>query len=240
MPNHVRNIVKMKGITSLPIFTDKDGCDSQTVSEFDFNKIIPMPESLKVESGLIEMVAIEAAIRRAAAGVKRGSLYPRILPGMTEATYAIELNRSGKNEDELCELGAKYIHNLIFHGATTWYDWCIEHWGTKWNSYENKRVDQDIITFETAWSAPEPIIAHLANMYPDTEIEHWWADEDTGNNDGYAKYSGGKADIIFHYDNQSSEAYATYILCWGYSKCLYRDENGIWHHRDCDECHGCD
>ena len=77
-------------------------------------------------------------------------------------------------------------------------------------------------------------------MYPKAEIEHWWADEDMGCNTGYTKYNGGEAAIISHYDKHTNEAYDTYVHCWGDSPCLYKDEDSIWHHHDCDECHGCD
>ena len=46
--------------------------------------------------------------------------------------------------------------------------------------------------FETAWSNPEPIMLKLSEMYPEATIEHWWADEDMGSNDGYRVYRGGK------------------------------------------------
>lgn len=46
MPNHVKNVVKMEGITNLPLFVEEDGKRC-----FDFNKIILMPESLNIESG---------------------------------------------------------------------------------------------------------------------------------------------------------------------------------------------
>ena len=40
MPNHVKNIIKMKGITALPLFTKKEDCDGKMVPAFDFNTII--------------------------------------------------------------------------------------------------------------------------------------------------------------------------------------------------------
>lgn len=46
MPNYVSNTIYMDGIADLPLFTEKDG-----VKAFDFNKIIPMPESLDIEDG---------------------------------------------------------------------------------------------------------------------------------------------------------------------------------------------
>lgn len=42
----------------------------------------------------------------------------------------------------------------------TWYDWCPQYWGTKWNAYSHRPIQRtdDSITFifETAWSPPGP------------------------------------------------------------------------------------
>ena len=40
MANHVRNIVRMKGIADLPLY----GKGENGVRYFDFNKLIPMPK----------------------------------------------------------------------------------------------------------------------------------------------------------------------------------------------------
>ena len=45
MPNHVTSMISMKGITKLDLFKKENNH-----KEFDFNKIIPMPEELHVES----------------------------------------------------------------------------------------------------------------------------------------------------------------------------------------------
>lgn len=42
-----------------------------------------------------------------------------------------------------------------------WYDWSVENWGTKWNSFEGNVTDAGI-GFSTAWSPPIPVIAALA------------------------------------------------------------------------------
>jgi hypothetical protein len=56
------------------------------------------------------------------------------------------------------------------HGANNWYDWAIEHWGTKWNAYDIvylDGVDADhiygdiLVKIETAWSPPMPVLAAL-------------------------------------------------------------------------------
>ena len=62
MPNHVRNIIKMEEIEKLSLIKVND----EGEKFLDFNALIPMPESLNMESGTIEEIAIEAAIRKLA------------------------------------------------------------------------------------------------------------------------------------------------------------------------------
>lgn len=141
---------------------------------------------------------------------------------------------------EKARIGLQYISNKVLYGHTTWYDWSCENWGTKWNSYDNEQVDADTILFSTAWSNPEPIMLKLSEMYPEATIEHWWADEDMGSNDGRRVYRGGKIVEGDYCDTCSNEAYETYMECWGESECLYKDDEGLWQKRSCEECHGCD
>lgn len=42
-----------------------------------------------------------------------------------------------------------------------WYDWCVENWGTRSNSYEGQ-VTEEGIGFNTAWSPPVGVIVALA------------------------------------------------------------------------------
>jgi len=228
------NILKMKGIAKLPLFSyGNDGG-----KRFDFNKIIPMPEPLNVESGSKENLAVEVVLRKLAAPQ---DILQKIcvVPNMSVDLYQRAMENSRMSEDELCKLGLVYIRNKVLYGATSWYYWCCKNWGTKWNSYENEEQDEDTISFETAWSPPEEVIARLAQMYPDAVIEHWWADEDAGNNSGYAKYMGKEEASVNYYEADSSKAYETYVFCWGESQCLYQDDEGLWHHKDCDKCQGC-
>ena len=164
MPNHVKNIVKMEGITKLPLFkTEYDEYEKRDVVCFDFNKIIPMPESLNMVSGSLETLAIEAVNRRLSQRRHRFQQgYSK--PQMTDEEYRIRLESHEKTEEELLELGLQYISNKVKYGATTWYDWCCDNWGTKWNAYSNEQEDEDTISFETAWSNPEPVMLKLSEI----------------------------------------------------------------------------
>ena len=225
MPNYVKNIVKMTGISSFPLFSK--------LGDFDFNKLIPMPKSLNIGSGFIETLAMEALARNQGIQVSLNR------QPMSDKKYLEAIDRFHETEQHLCQLGIQYLRNEIRYGARTWYDWCIKHWGTKWNAMNSKKIATDMLCFDTAWSAPEPVIAQLAKMYPKTEIEHWWADENLGCNSGYTKYEGGEEKEIVYHENNSYEAFATYVFCWGESLCLCMTD-GLWHMRDCENCHGCD
>lgn len=191
MPNHVRNKVKMTGIANLPLFTTKtDEYTKEQFTFFDFNKLIPMPESLNIESGSSEDVAIEAVLRKMSK--RRFGFLSNKYGKMTDDEYERRKKAHGKTDEELAKIGLQYISNKVLYGHTTWYDWSCENWGTKWNSYDNEQVDADTILFSTAWSNPEPIMLKLSEMYPEATIEHWWADEDMGSNDGRRVYRGGK------------------------------------------------
>lgn len=73
------------------------------------------------------------------------------------------------------------------------YEWCRDNWGTKWNAYEQKRLSASSIYFETAWSAPRPIMDALAEKFPDVFFKLEYCDEDmTGNNAGMLLYKDGK------------------------------------------------
>jgi hypothetical protein len=76
------------------------------------------------------------------------------------------------------------------YGADNWYDWTCNNWGTKWNAYE-VYVDGDEISFDTAWSTPEPIFRKLSEQHPDVLIHVQYADEDFGYNVGEYKFKGG-------------------------------------------------
>lgn len=104
------------------------------------------------------------------------------------------------------------------YGKNNWYDWNVAHWGTKWNSYGYREYDQleNALKFDTAWSAPHPVIEKLSEMYPDIGIEHSWADEDIGCNCGKHIYMGGDR-IDEYYPDYGKEAIDFACEIKGYS-----------------------
>lgn len=146
-------------------------------------------------------------------------------------------DKKRNNGTEMLELGKQYVQNFEKYGTTTWYDWCIQNWGTKWNSYSFAFRDEDTIQFDTAWSRPESIIRKLAESYPNLTVDHWWADEDIGYNTGHVCYEDG-CEYGGPVTDGSTEAYEIYVFCCGECNCLFQT-NGVWVRKNCETCHDC-
>ena len=56
----------------------------------------------------------------------------------------------------------------------SWWDWRVQNWGTKWNSYECdlELDDLDMLryTFDTAWGPPVGVIDKLRELYPEVSV----------------------------------------------------------------------
>lgn len=228
MPNYVANVVKMKGIAHLPLFSTEDGKKC-----FDFNKIIPMPESLNIESGsrteqaivyyltnrcLIPLGCLDEDVRKIIANTVTNMFSKNWAQEVFIRTSEWAYKARPYEQDKLYSDGEKYVNNYKNYGATTWYDWCTANWGTKWNAGSNIEIDNSTISFQTAWAMPEPVITKLSQMYPDKEVKIWWADEDRGSNTGHAVYKNGQIISGGPNKNSSNEAYEMYDYCWNINR----------------------
>lgn len=202
MPNWVYNKVYFRGdskrLDELKNFVKTEE------REFDFNKIIPMPESLNIESSSRETIATACA-RAKRAGKNTCEEF--------EKYYDHE-----KSFDEWAEMGEIYLTNFEKYGATTWYDWSWNNWGTKWNACDVEWIDDNEVEFNTAWNAPEPIYYKLAELFPDIKFDVEFADEDIGSNCGTVTYDGDS--VYVEYVNDFEFACGV----WGYDPEELREE----------------
>lgn len=194
MPNDIKNIIRLKGeeekINEMlkTIQNDKYG-----IGTIDFNKIIPMPESLDIVDGSKTDQGLEAYqdfIDIYISG-KKGDEALNILkniPAESEETFFHQKTNISRSE---WELGKTAWNNIQKYGAPTWYDWQYENWGTKWNAYEHESISKADLCFLTANGAPHQILEKLSEIYPDITIEHKWADEHIGHNCGQRIYKCG-------------------------------------------------
>lgn len=232
MPNYVTNIVSFAGPSEqISDLLDRIAFDGHP-GTFDFNKVKPMPNGLDLTEGSITDDAIDAYLSFARPGSEsRLSLDERIstnefhsiLVGsrnirpfytpnflLTDQRIAelADVHRMTAPED-LVRLGKRYVDNFREHGAPTWYGWCTQNWGTKWNNDPETRVVDDetgTLCFDTAWSMPEPVFMELSRQYPELTIEVSWADEDYGYNLGTCQYRNGECIDEYMPEQGSPEA----------------------------------
>lgn len=227
MPNHVENIITLKGdeqrIREMLEAIQNDELGLGTV---DFNKIIPMPESLNIESGsrtdrglkaYSDFIDVYVFGRNADDALNAIKNIPK------ESEDAFLKRRTDIEADEWA-LGKTAWNNIQKYGFPTWYEWSINNWGTKWNVYGyEKGLDYSAsgnLHFQTAWSAPHPVIQKLAQMYPEISFEHEWADEDIGHNCGRYSYTGGER-IEKYYPESEIEAIEFAFRVWDYDPSDY-------------------
>ena len=73
------------------------------------------------------------------------------------------------DNDKQKALEEQQADNLETYGYSTWYDFAISEWGTKWDACDVRLVDNDDedmleIDFDTAWSPPEALYNRLTEM----------------------------------------------------------------------------
>lgn len=176
MPNYVKNVLTFDGDPAQVsrLFSAIQGENGP----IDFNKLIPMPPELDIESG-----------SRTTTGFRKYLGFMAETGCHTELEHAYLAAHSEIDREEW-ELGKQAFHNLQNFGCPTWYEWRIQNWGTKWNA-SSAEIAKGRLSFLTAWNAPKPVMEKLSGMFSTVSIRHTWADEDIGYNCGECTYQNG-------------------------------------------------
>ena len=203
-------------------------------SVLDFNKIIPMPESLNIEAGSRTEKGLKAYKDFVYVYTFAGTEQKNLLNIPKEKEEIFLRARQDIRRDEW-ELGKAAFQNEQKYGATTWYEWARKNWGTKWSAYNAEIGEDNTIMFNTAWSRAMPVIQKLAENFPDLYFEYCWADEDFGVNVGMAEFENGEVTFDEFYNAHSRDAYELAADLWnldleeeGY---VFNDETGSYDYR---------
>lgn len=168
MPNYVENRIIMEGIEVLPLY-EKWG--------FDFNKLIPMPESLNVTAGSTNDEDIYIYLSEMfTKDIVNDPLAKKLITNMFDENFVLHTGERCKKLGLVDTIlaqryrsGKQLVENYQKYGYTTWYDWCSANWGTKWKAYQTS-IGDGSVTFLTASDAPKPIFKELSKRYPDKLI----------------------------------------------------------------------
>ncbi len=181
MPNWVTTIIAAKPETIAAI-KERFSSKGKYGDFLDFEKVIPTPPDVvqgDIPSWNPTVKVPETDVQRAAVSTI-SKLYGLAESALTDggdpqAHLQAVLKVASQHKLDLDAIGCP---------VRTWYDWCPENWGTKWNSSECS-FSGDTISFQTAWSCPEPILEEISRQLgPDAVLVIKYADEDIGHNCG--------------------------------------------------------
>lgn len=206
MPDHVTSFIVTENKKDYNTLVEKL---LNKEKEVDFNNIIPMPEPLKADLSpslrdvLTNMARIAvdedlpfamnirqqlASKQAVSITVSLGTQTNLDIFNHAFAEYKRESSKIKPLTQTQKEKTRKFFDNLVTYGYHSWYEWSINHWGTKWNAYQSntkqvkvktqdKENDLYCITFQTAWSTPDKI---LKALHKETNIPFtvYWFDEE--------------------------------------------------------------
>lgn len=129
MPNHVTSILKVSGDPDkVKAMFEAIKIDEIGIGSIDFNKIIPMPPTLEIESGsrtnravkLYQDFVAESAAITLLDLVKNDENHENNIAELIK-----KYEEMAKDDPGLMQLGEQYYQNIQNHGHPTWYQWCI-------------------------------------------------------------------------------------------------------------------
>jgi len=106
-----------------------------------------------------------AKIRALADAMERGEFCDHVIPVPQELKETMAGSYGDDERQALLEAQTK--HNIEKYGAGNWYDFCVNHWGTKWDVDCQGQVDVHpegtVVTasFDSAWSPPTGVYEAL-------------------------------------------------------------------------------
>lgn len=204
MPNWCENRLTIQGYkdhikTCVNNIVDNNGHEPF----FDFNRIVPMPDSIKnATSSNIEHIA-KAIYKHRVEGDSN------LLLGYLDYDWVKDLKINNVNDliKVFTEKYEKelyiYFYNAVMYDDYSWYGWSLKNWGCKWNSsntmvFISKDWSKAEIVFDTPWSPPTTLIRSLSLLYPNLEFELSY--EETGMDfGGVITYVNGAVSNIIEY-----------------------------------------
>ena len=96
-------------------------------------------------------------------------------------------------------------------GCPIWTKFNHKEWGTKWNAYSQKKIDDYTIMYDTAWSSSRKVVQKIAEKFPMVEVLLSYADEDVGYNCGSLHWRSGEIHNAYTPEGGSHEALGLYV-----------------------------
>ena len=101
-----------------------------------------------------------AMIERAKKAFADGKFLEEFIP-VPESLHIVAGRVGDDNDPKQIELEAQEKANIAQHGYATWYDFCVNEWGTKWdvggddyNAPQQDSPNKITMSFDSAWAPP--------------------------------------------------------------------------------------
>ena len=189
MPNWTYNRIKCKKSIGDKILTITENGYS-----FDFNKLIPMPDDLKLDAGSIEGDSIacyylslnddEKNKLMKLLKSKEASCFHNYWNKYKDDIKKLENNPKRLNKKinnfnglfdfdkekqftSINELGKQYVENIKKYNLPQWQDWCVKNWGTKWNVEEDVDIvyDKNIDEYDISFQTAWSVPTGIVKRY---------------------------------------------------------------------------
>lgn len=179
MPSWVECHLEITGpVDEIDLFTGMALGDGER-DYLEFNNLYPLPEDLDLEKNSATELIYKA---------KYGS--DSEVEYLLDIDWIKKLNVSSRTEliqfaieradPEGVECAERYKANIDKYGVTTWKDWCIQNWGTKWSAQQVRVTSNPVFGistlstvhyhFNTIWSPPVPLFKVVAQDYKKLEF----------------------------------------------------------------------
>lgn len=202
MPNWVTQKLIVNAVPAGPLdlntYTEERAfiANHMTDGEFDFNKIIPLPADLQIESSVYNKPCLRLYVSRMIANgfdspeetdqfmkqLQVVAHYFSQSPASLLISPADEESFIEQNElnDDIAlhiEFGERCFKNIVKYGYMCSINFTTEMWGTKWNASETWTHDNEVI-YQTPDRPAIEAIGTLAEQYPEFTFILYYIGED--------------------------------------------------------------
>jgi len=116
-------------------------------------------------------------ITRAKKAYAEGKLLAEFVP-VPESLHIVAGRVGDDTDPKQIELEAQEKANLEKHGYSTWYDFCVNEWGTKWDVGGEDMLTEDgpnalRMNFDSAWAPPVPAMEKFQALGFKVKLIYW-------------------------------------------------------------------
>ena len=117
-------------------------------------------------------------INRAKKAFADGRLLAEFVP-VPESLHIVAGRVGDDTDPKQIELESQEKANLEKHGYATWYDFCVNEWGTKWDvggEGDQATVDSPnaiAMNFDSAWAPPVPAMEKFQDLGFKVKLVYW-------------------------------------------------------------------